>query len=74
MTAIHAFMRRDWFTCAECGNRRRGECTEWDRPIRWDPKGYGCGQYVTRLEGYQLTLDAYDVKGRLMPFYRRAEQ
>lgn len=47
---LHAFQRRDWFTCFDCGcsELRDGTlfCTIRGRPIRWDPKGFGCSAYV----------------------------
>lgn len=50
MTGIHAFQRRDHFTCEECfcPEWRDGTlwCTKNDCRIRWDPKAFGCGHYM----------------------------
>ena len=53
MTAPHAFMRRDWFTCLDClRSERRPDGELWcrlnDRRISWDPRGFGCGDYCVR--------------------------
>lgn len=46
------FMRRNWFTCSECGEcEPEGDgfrCSKRGRTIRWDIRRFGCGKYCTR--------------------------
>lgn len=53
MSGIHAFMKRDWFTCSECGAMAfrglRPYCRYNKRPIDWPLKEYGCGSYSSRV-------------------------
>lgn len=46
---IHAFQRRDFFTCSQCFHLTfRGfvpYCGCNKRTIRWEPKHFGCGDY-----------------------------
>ncbi len=49
MTGIHAFMARDYYTCATCYYHSWKGMTPWckrnDRAINWDMWGFGCGNY-----------------------------
>lgn len=49
MSKIHAFQKRDFFTCSQCFHLTfRGfvpYCDCHERTIRWEPKHFGCGDY-----------------------------
>lgn len=50
MSGIHAFMKRDWFTCDQCENLAfhgiHPYCEHNKRYIHWQLKQYGCGQFA----------------------------
>lgn len=64
MSSRHAFMRRDWFTCSQCARFKpdeHGRPACQFGPIRWDPKGFGCGEYCAGNGpvAYTRPLEAY---------------
>lgn len=65
MSAIHAFMARDWFTCISCdySEMRDGRlyCASNKRTIRWNPCGFGCSSFCARSKPLSivLTLECY---------------
>ena len=48
MRKVHAFMKRDWFTCHDCLNLTfkgfEPYCRRNERTINWNLRGFGCGE------------------------------
>ena len=65
MTKPHAFQKRDFFPCAECFYFRPKEgkpyCERNSRPIHYNPKEYGCGEFGVGEEKktYDTTLGMF---------------